>query len=117
MENIVLTIHLLLALALTASVLLQRSEGGMGSLGGGGGGTSARAPANPLTKVTWVLAAGFLATSIALTIIAATKASQDSVIERLGADGVEILTPNVPATADDLTAPLGSDAPLVPPSE
>ena len=38
MENIVLTIHLILALALVGIVLLQRSEGGGLGLGGGGGG-------------------------------------------------------------------------------
>ena len=36
MENIVLTIHLILALALVGIVLLQRSEGGGLGLGGGG---------------------------------------------------------------------------------
>ena len=35
MENIVLTIHLILALALVGIVLLQRSEGGGLGLGGG----------------------------------------------------------------------------------
>ena len=35
MENIVLTAHLIIALALIAVVLMQRSEGGIG-LGGGG---------------------------------------------------------------------------------
>ena len=39
MENVVLTIHLLLALALVGVVLLQRSEGGGLGLGGGGGGS------------------------------------------------------------------------------
>ena len=37
MENIVLTIHLILALGLVGIVLLQRSEGGGLGLGGGGG--------------------------------------------------------------------------------
>ena len=38
MENVVLIIHLLLALGLIAVVLLQRSEGGGLGMGGGGGG-------------------------------------------------------------------------------
>ena len=37
MENIVLVIHLILAICLIAVVLLQRSEGGGMGLGGGGG--------------------------------------------------------------------------------
>ncbi|RZV99780.1 MAG: preprotein translocase subunit SecG, partial [Rhodobacteraceae bacterium] len=37
MENVVLVIHLILALGLIGVVLLQRSEGGGLGLGGGGG--------------------------------------------------------------------------------
>ena len=64
MENIVLTIHLILALALVGIVLLQRSEGGGLGLGGGGGGgdgiMSGRGAATALTKITWVLAIAFI---------------------------------------------------------
>ena len=69
MENVVLIIHLLLALSLIGVVLIQRSEGGglgMGSGGGGGGGVmSGRAAATALGKVTWVIASAFICTSIA----------------------------------------------------
>ena len=41
MENVVLTIHLILALALIGIVLLQRSEGGALGMGGGGTGSMA----------------------------------------------------------------------------
>ena len=61
MENIVLTIHLILALALVGIVLIQRSEGGGLGLGGGGGGDgimSGRGAATALSKITWVLAVG-----------------------------------------------------------
>ena len=68
MENIVLTIHLILALALGGSVLLQRSEGGGLGLGGGGGGgdgiMSGRGAATALTKITWVVAIAFIITSM-----------------------------------------------------
>ena len=66
MENIVLTVHLLLALALVGVVLIQRSEGGglgMGS-GGGDGVMSGRAAASALTKLTWIFAIAFIITSI-----------------------------------------------------
>ena len=85
MENVVLTIHLLLALALIGVVLMQRSEGGgLGMGGGGGGAVSGRAAATALGKVTWILAIGFIITSITLTIIAAKNASGSSVLDRLG---------------------------------
>jgi len=40
METLVLTIHILIALALIGSVLLQRSEGGGLGIGGGGAGAT-----------------------------------------------------------------------------
>lgn len=99
MENIVLTIHLLLALGLIGVVLLQRSEGGGLGIGGGGGGAmSGRSAASALSKVTWVLAIGFLITSLSLTVIAANNSATSSV---LSADGVDTSTPAEPAPAID----------------
>ncbi|MEO0502141.1 MAG: preprotein translocase subunit SecG [Pseudomonadota bacterium] len=108
MENVVLIIHLILALGLVAVVLMQRSEGGGLGMGGGGGAATGRAPATAMGKVTWVLAIAFIITSITLTILAARNASGTSVIDQLG------ITPpaqNVPS--DDLLPPAGD---LVPPA-
>jgi len=66
MENVVLIVHLLLAFGLIAVVLLQRSEGGGLGMGGGGGAVSGRAAATALGKLTWLLGAGFIVTSISL---------------------------------------------------
>ncbi|MEQ3755364.1 MAG: preprotein translocase subunit SecG, partial [Planktomarina sp.] len=63
MQNVVLIIHLLLAISLIGLVLLQRSEGGglgMGGGGAGGGAMSGRAAASALTKLTWGLAIAFI---------------------------------------------------------
>ncbi len=85
MENVILIIHLLLALCLIGVVLLQRSEGGgLGMGGGGGGAMTGRAAATALGKVTWVLAIAFICTSITLTIIAAQKSAGTSVLDRVG---------------------------------
>jgi preprotein translocase subunit SecG len=85
MENVILIIHLLLALGLIGVVLLQRSEGGgLGMGGGGGGAMSARSQATALGKVTWILAIAFIVTSITLTILAARNASGSSILDRLG---------------------------------
>lgn len=71
MQNVILIIHLIIALCLIGVVLLQRSEGGALGMGGGGGGlVSQRGAATALSKITWVLATGFLCTSILLTILA-----------------------------------------------
>lgn len=81
MENVVLTIHLILALALVGVVLLQRSEGGGLGIGGGGGVVSGRSAATALGKITWLLAIGFICTSIALTVLARREAASSSVID------------------------------------
>ena len=116
MENVVLTVHLLLALALIGVVLLQRSEGGgLGMGGGGGGATSGRSAATALGKLTWLLAIAFICTSLALTIIAAKKSAGSSVLDRI----IE-LPPSAAEPADDIPAdsllpPSADDnAPLVP---
>jgi preprotein translocase subunit SecG len=80
-ETIILVIHLLLAIALVGAVLLQRSEGGGLGIGGGGGLMSVRGTANLLTRVTAVLAGGFMVTSIVLAIMAGTQSKPRSILE------------------------------------
>jgi preprotein translocase subunit SecG len=111
MENVVLVIHLILALGLIGIVLIQRSEGGGLGLGGGGGtGRSGRPASTPMAKVTWFIAIGFVITSITLTVIAAQNANSDSVIDRLGSD----LLP--PASDTQTPAPAGLEGNLLPPT-
>lgn len=121
MENVVLTIHLLLALALIGVVLMQRSEGGGLGMGGGGGAITGRAAATALGKLTWILAAGFIVTSITLTIIAAQNAAGISVLDRLGttstpdaAAPAEPVAPGLPDADTLLPPPAGDTAPLAP---
>ena len=117
MENIVLSIHLILTLCLIGSVLLQRSEGGGLGMGGGDGAVSGRSAANAMTKVTWMLATGFLITSVALTIIAAKNAGDGSVLDRLGLDTPAATTTLTPTLGDAvLTPPAATDAPTAPPA-
>ncbi len=116
MENVVLIVHLLLAFGLIAVVLLQRSEGGGLGMGGGGGAVSGRAAATALGKLTWLLGAGFIVTSISLTVIVAQKSSGASVLDRLSATppAVTDTETGLPA-GDGLLPPTAEDnAPLVP---
>lgn len=111
MENLVLVIHLILALCLIAVVLLQRSEGGALGIGGGGGGlVSARGAATALSKVTWFLAIGFICTSILLTVMSGGR--EDSVFGTTGAETDSLLIP-APATSGGAQ---DSDVPLPPSS-
>ncbi len=120
MENIVLTIHLILALALVGIVLLQRSEGGGLGLGGGGGGDgimSGRGAATALTKITWLLAIAFIITSMSLTIIASRNANSSSIFDRLGtnSENKEIDTDALLPPTDELLPPVKNESvPLVP---
>ena len=88
METLVLTIHILIALGLVGSVLLQRSEGGGLGIGGGGGNAgggfmTARGTANLMTRLTAILAACFFATSIILAIIAGGGNESVSIVDEV----------------------------------
>jgi preprotein translocase subunit SecG len=123
MENVILTIHLILALLLIGVVLLQRSEGGGLGIGGGGGGTmSARGAATALTKLTWLFAVAFIITSMTLTILATRGGEGGSVVDRAATEtGTDTPATDVPATGGglagtDLTLPgTATDAPATPP--
>lgn len=119
MENVILVVHLLLALSLIGVVLLQRSEGGGLGIGGGGGGgaMSGRSAATALGKVTWLLAIAFICTSVILTALSAQQASDASVV-----GGDALLPPaeqgvEVPSAGESLLPPTNDTtdtAPLVP---
>ena len=87
MQTLVLTIHILIALALIGAVLLQRSEGGGLGIGGGGGAgggfMTARGTANLMTRVTAILAASFFATSLILAIMAGHQREPVSIVEEV----------------------------------
>lgn len=90
MQEVLLVIHLIIAIALVATVLLQRSEGGALGIGGGPGGMmTARGAANLLTRATAILAACFFATSIGLTILAEQQSGSRSLMDAPVAAPVE----------------------------
>ncbi len=100
MENVILVIHLILACGLIGIVLLQRSEGA--ALLSGGGQTGGRGQVSGIQKLTWLLAAAFIATSIALTIVAAANSQGASVVDRPGAEQPAAPSEEPAAPADGL---------------
>ena len=111
MENVILVVHLILAVCLIGIVLLQRSEGG--GLGMGGGGVmTGRQAVTAMTKLTWGFAAAFLTTSVVLTVLAAQNSAGSSVIDLLPSEG-EADAPAAPGGS--LLPPTTDDAPLLPP--
>jgi preprotein translocase subunit SecG len=88
MNNVLLVVHLLVALAMIGAVLLQRSEGGGLGMGGGGGGgmggfLTGRGTANLLTRATAVLAAAFMVTSLTLSVLAGGGSEPTSILDDL----------------------------------
>ena len=68
--TILLVIQILISIALTAVVLMQRSEGGALGMGGGPTGLmTARGAGNLLTTATWWLGGMFAVCAVALTIV------------------------------------------------
>ena len=85
MGTILLVIHLLIAIGLVGSVLLQRSEGGGLGIGGGGGGgglMTGRSSANLLTRTTGVLGALFFATSLGLAWLSSGTTAPTSILDQ-----------------------------------
>jgi preprotein translocase subunit SecG len=115
MFTVVVVIHLLLAVALVAVILLQKSEGGALGIGGGGGMSgfmTGRSTANLLTRTTAVLTAGFFGTSIALAMIAAHGRASVSVIDQPVTTQPAPLTPATPGSPAKPQVPAAPAAPL-----
>ena len=104
MIQVLLVVHLLIALAMIGVVLLQRSEGGglgIGGGGGGGGGMSGfltgRGTANLLTRTTAILAAIFMVTSLTLTILSTGGSERRSILDDLSTTLDEPAEPEGPS--------------------
>jgi preprotein translocase subunit SecG len=111
MITVIIVVHLMLAVALIAVILVQKSEGGALGMGGGGmsGFMSGRSTANLLTRSTAVLAACFFATSIALALLASSQRAPHSVVDTGPAPG-----PSSPALPSQVPASAGPAAPSSP---
>lgn len=124
--EIVLVIHLILALGIICLVLVQRSEGGGLGVGGGGGGlgnlASAHSTANALTRTTAIFAACFFATSLILAILAGTHTKPKGLLADLDAPVASITVPSdedgeVAAEGTAEEVPTAETRPSVPVSE
>lgn len=81
MQTVLIVLHLMIVIALVATVLLQRSEGGALGVGGGGGFMTGRGQANALTRATAILGTAFFVTSLALTLLAHYNRAPKSIID------------------------------------
>ena len=84
MENFVLVINIILAILLVVVILIQKSEGGALGLGVSQDSfVSSRSVGNFFTKTTAIIAALFIISSIALTIMSREELSSISVLEKI----------------------------------
>jgi preprotein translocase subunit SecG len=82
LQTILLVVMILISIALTGVVLLQRSEGGALGMGGGPSGfMTARGAGNLLSAVTWWLAGAFFVCAILLTIVGNIDRGNQSIID------------------------------------
>ena len=84
MENIILTLNIILAIILVLIILLQKSEGGALGVGVSQDSfISSRSAGSFLTKATAIIATLFIITSISLTIMSKEEFSSSSVLETI----------------------------------
>ena len=117
MENVLLIIHLIIALILIGAVLLQRSEGGGLGVGGDNNFMANRSATTALSKLTWIIAILFLITSLSLTVIAANKASKQSILDNNNIDEVIVDEPTSTPGLNELKALPKKEEPSSPPKE
>ena len=117
MENVLLIIHLIIALFLIGAVLLQRSEGGGLGVSGDNNFMASRSATTALNKLTWIIAILFLITSLSLTIIAANKASNQSILDNNNIDEVIVDEPASTPGLNELKALPKKEEPSNPPKE
>lgn len=116
MTALLLAIHFIVAVAMIGTILLQRSEGGALGLGGGGGVSSlmsGRGAANALSRSTVICAAIFLATSLALAMVAKANSHGSSVAAPAGVPGRLAPMPGLPNVPRPL-GPTPGTAPAAP---
>ncbi|MCL2672903.1 MAG: preprotein translocase subunit SecG [Alphaproteobacteria bacterium] len=96
MQNLILTIHVVLAVSLVGIILLQKTgEGALSGLGGSAGASglgaifSRKSAGDFITKLTTGLAIAFMLTSIMLTILVRQQLkAQEAIIDGVAASRV-----------------------------
>ena len=97
-ENLLLIVHLVMAVAVVVLVLLQQGKGAQAGAAFGGGGSSqslfgARGSANFLTRTTAIIATIFFLTTLSLAYLYSNRSSTSSVVSGSVIDQVEEQVP------------------------
>ncbi len=114
LQTILLVAMILISIALSGVILLQRSEGGALGMGGGPSGfMTARGAGNLLTTTTWWLGGAFVVCAISLTIVGNMDRAGRSVVDAAAVGSIALGTaPAAPAdAAQQPAAPAARTAP------
>ncbi len=110
MYTVLLVVHILLAIAIVALVLMQRSDNdGFGLSGGGNSMFSSRATANFLTRSTAVLTTCFFLTSLGMAWLISHR-NDTSIVDQIDA-GVAPVSHAIPSKTDAGEAPADANIP------
>lgn len=111
LHNVILIIHVLVAIGVVALVLMQQGKGADAGAAFGGGASStvfgSQGSSSFLTRATAVLATIFFITSLTLAYLSTQSITPTSVV-----DTVMEQKSDVPAAADKLPAKTTSDVPV-----
>lgn len=106
MENLILIVHTLTALAIIALILMQRGKGAEAGASFGGGASQtvfgSAGGGNFFTRMTAIAATIFFITSFSLAVVAKRSASD------IGIQGLPVVEDNIPALVEEQ-----SDIPVV----
>lgn len=115
LQTILLVAMIIISVALSAVILLQRSEGGALGMGGGPSGfMTARGARNLLTRITSFLAVAFFVCAIGLTIAGNYARGSRSVIDADAVGSIALDQPQETAPAAPEAAPATPAAPVAP---
>jgi len=115
MYTVLLVIHSVIVVFLIMMVLIQRTDSdGMGGLGGGGDNQflSGRTTANLMTRMTAILAAAFMVSSLVLAVMAG-RMTQGSILDGVPAEiTAPVAAPKDAAKDVKDTKPAATDKPV-----
>lgn len=113
LQTILLVAMIIISVALSGVILLQRSEGGALGMGGGPSGfMTARGAGNLLTTTTWWLGGAFVVCAISLTIVGNMERASRSVVDPAAVGSIALDT--APATTEAAPAPTAPTSPAAP---
>ena len=118
LHNIILVVHVILAIAVVGLVLLQQGKGADAGAAFGSGASStvfgARGSGNFMTRMTAVLATLFFVTSLSLATLARQLSGGESVVDAVPGTAptelVEDVVPPAPADAPPAPDPIADPA-------